>query len=209
LEAGNDLYRLLFPGLNHSLAEVITTSGRRNLDVIRADKSTVPLKLSLAGVDFREHVLSNAMAETDNYDAVLIDCPPSVDLFQTAALVAADYLLIPTQLDQLAVKGVRDVMQSLTTVQRISPRCSLAGIIPTFYDRVTSETHSQLVHLARIFKQKVFPPIPQDTKCREATRHGQTLWEYAPTSRALKGFKNNGKTLGGYAQVTQRIEELI
>lgn len=210
LEAGNDLYRLLLPGLSEPLVRVVMASGRSNLDLVRADKSTVPLKLALAGAQFREQVLANALARTD-YDLIFIDCPPSVDLFQTAALVAADYLLVPTQLDQLAVKGVRDVIQSLAAIHQAGhTKCSLAGVIPTFFDRVTSETQDQLYHLARVFKKKVLPPIPRDTKCREATRLGQTLWEYAPTSRALQGIDNgNGKPLGGYFQLLERISELM
>jgi chromosome partitioning protein len=211
LEAGDDLHRLLFPGLTQPLAQVTRSSGRPNLDVIRSNKKTVPLKLALSGVDFREFVLTQALQQTD-YDAILIDCPPSVDLFQTAALVAADYLLIPTQLDQLAVKGVLDVMHSLAAIQQTSQSgCMLAGVIPTFYDRVTNESHGQLMHLAKTFQKKVFPPIPLDTKCRESTRYGQTLWEYAPRSRALRGIQNgkNSKLLGGYVQVLEKVTELI
>lgn len=210
LEAGNDLYRLLFPGLNQPLPQVVTPSGRPNLDLIRADKSTVPLKLALAGVDFREQVLANALRGA-SYDLIFIDCPPSVDLFQTAALVAADYLLIPTQLDQLAVKGVRDVMHSLAAINRASrSSCDLAGVLPTFYDRVTSETRDQLIHLAQVFKKRVLPPIPRDTKCREATRLGQTLWEYDLNSRALKGVgTGEKKAVGGYIQLIERISEFV
>lgn len=211
LAAGNDLARLLTPGSGQPVTQVVTPSGRPNLDLIRSDKTTVPLKLALAGIDFREYVLVEVLEDQTDYDVILIDCPPSVDLFQTAALVAADYLIIPTQLDQLAVKGVRDVLQSLKTVQRGSrSACQLAGVIPTFYDRVTKESHDQLMHLAGAFGKRVLPPIPTDTKCREATRHGQSLWEYAPKSRALYGVQNGGGNyVGGYVQVVQRIEELL
>lgn len=212
LAAGNDLARLLTPGSGLPLAQVITSSGRPNLDLIRSDKSTVPLKLALAGLDFREYVLADTLCvEQADYDLALIDCPPSVDLFQTAALVAADYLIVPTQLDQLAVKGVRDMLQSLRAVhQARRSGCQLAGVIPTFYDRVTKESHDQLMHLAGAFGRRVWPPVPIDTKCREATRHGQTLWEYAPHSRALVGVRNGSNNpVGGYVQVIERLERLL
>jgi chromosome partitioning protein len=208
LETGDDLRRLLSPDLRLPLAQVVTPSGRPNLDVIRADKTTAVLKQILAGVDLREYVLADALARND-YDAIVFDCAPSVDLFHIAALVAADYIVIPTRLDKLAVNGVRDALQTLASLRRIS-RCQLAGIVPTFYERTTAESHLQLTHLAQTFGQRVLPPIPQDTRCREAARVGKTLWEYDPATRSLSGYENgNGKHLGGYNQVVERIKELL
>lgn len=209
LEPGNDLYKLLTPDNGLPISQAVTKA-RENLDVIRADKSTVRLKLTLAGLDERHLVLSDALAAAA-YDAILIDCPPSVDLFQTAALVAADYLIIPTQLSQLAIKGIKELLDSLKAVRRLAPtECQLVGIIPTLFNRSTTEQHEQLVHLAKLFKKLVYPPVPVDTKCNEATRAGQTLWEYAPQSRALQGFINGGgKSVGGYGQVMSRVEQLL
>lgn len=209
LPAGNDLYRLLTPDKPDPLPQ-IAFFARDNLDVIRADKSTVRLKLTLSGLDDRHLVLADALAEAA-YDAVLIDCPPSVDLFQTTALVAADYLLIPTQLNQLAIKGIKELLDSLKSVRRLSPtNCRLIGIVPTLFNRSTTEQFEQLRHLAGVFKSLVYPPIPTDTKCTEATRAGQTLWEYAPQSRALRGYVNgSGSPLGGYGQVLAKVKELL
>lgn len=209
MESSNELYKLLTPDNGLPLSQAAAPA-RENLDIIRADKTTVRLKLTLAGLDERHLVLRDALAAAA-YDAIFIDCPPSVDLFQTAALVAADYLLIPTQLSQLAVKGIKDLLDSLKAVKRLAPtNCQLAGIVPTLFNRSTTEQHEQLVHLAKLFKNLVYPPVPTDTKCTEATRAGQTLWEYAPQSRALQGFINGGgKAVGGYGQVLSRIEELL
>jgi chromosome partitioning protein len=209
LEPGGDLRRLLSPDLHEPLSQVAAPSGRKRLDVVRSDKTTAVLKQTLAGVTLREYVLTEALEAAD-YDVALLDCAPSVDLFHYAALVAADWLLIPTRLDKLAVNGVRDVIQTLASLQRVS-HCQLAGVIPTFYERVTRESHEQLLHLARSFGQQVLPPVPVDTQCREATRYGQTLWEYAPTARALVGFRPNGsaKWVGGYGQVLGRLKELL
>jgi chromosome partitioning protein len=208
MEMGDDLRRLLSPDQRLQLEQVVTPSGRSNLDVIRSDKTTAVLKQVLAGVDLREYVLADVL-EHANYDVVIFDCAPSVDLFHIAALVAADYIMIPTRLDKLAVNGVRDALQTLISLRRIS-HCQLAGIIPTFYERTTAESQLQLTHLARTFGRWVLPPIPQDTHCREAARVGKTLWEFDPATRALSGYeKGSGKHLGGYNQVVERIEELL
>lgn len=208
LPAGDDLRRLLSPDSRQPLAQVITPSGRPNLDVIRSDKTTAQIKQTLAGDGLAGFVLADALVDARAYAYVVLDCAPSVDLLQTAALVAADYLLVPARLDQLALKGVRDALQSLVTAKRVS-KCQLAGILPTFYEGVTRETHEQLRHLVEVFGGSVYPVIPADTRCREAPRLGQTLWELAPATRALQGIAGvDGRSLGGYRQALARIQEL-
>jgi chromosome partitioning protein len=178
------------------------------LDVIRSDKSSVALKQTLAGVTLREYVLADAL-EDAGHDVILLDCAPSVDLLHFAALVAANYLLVPTRLDKLAVNGVRDALQTLVSLKRIT-HCQLVGVLPTFYERVTKESHEQLIHLAQAFGRHVMPPIPQDTQCRVSSRFGKSLWDYDQNARALIGYESsNNKRIGGYIQVLERISELI
>ena len=165
------------------------------------------MKQTLAGVTLREYILADVL-QNAGYDVIVLDCAPSVDLLHFAALVAADYLLIPTRLDKLAVNGVRDALQTLSALKRIS-QCQVAGILPTFYERVTLESHEQLIHLAQTFGRLVLPPIPQDTQCRVATRYGKTLWDYAPNAKALNGYEQGSKLIGGYIQVLERIKELL
>jgi chromosome partitioning protein len=208
LPPGGDLRRLLLsPDGGVPLEQAVISSGLDHLDVIRSDRSTTALKQSLAGMTLREYVLADALSGS-TYDLILLDCAPSLDLLHFAALVAADYLLIPTRLDKLALNGVRDALQTLAGLKRVS-HCALAGILPTFYERVTLESHAQLLHLAQTFGRLVLPPIPQDTQCRVASRHGRTLWDYAPQTKALQGYEQGGKAVGGYRQALERIEELL
>lgn len=206
LQPGEELRLLLSPEMKQPLTEIVVGTSQINLDVIRSNKTTAALKQSLSGVTMREYVLLDAL-EKAHYDEIILDCAPSVDLLHFAALVAADYLLIPTRLDKLAINGVRDAIQSLAILRRIS-HCQLGGILPTFYERVTSESQEQLVHLANTFGRLVLPPIPQDTQCRVASRVGRSLWDYDPRMRALIGYENGNKQLGGYIQVLERIKEL-
>ncbi len=207
LPHGDDLRRLLSPDVQISLDHVMTPSGIDHLEIIRSDKSTTALKQSLAGVTLREYVLADVL-QGSSYDVITLDCAPSVDLLHFAAIVAANYLLIPTRLDKLAVNGVRDALQTLASLKRIS-HCQVAGILPTFYERVTLESQEQLVHLAQTFGRLVMPPIPQDTQCRVASRFGKTLWEFEPNTKALTGFERGNRQIGGYIQIMERIQELL
>lgn len=210
LPAGNDLYQLLFPGIYAPLGSVITATGRDNLDVVRSDKSSVNLKVAIGSIADRprEYLLDDAL-QGAGFDVVVLDCAPSVDILHTLAVVAAHYVLVPTRLDQLAVKGVRDMLVTLKSLARITT-CELGAIIPTFYDRTTRESYLQLKHLVEAFREYVWPPIPQDVVCRESSRFGQTLWEYSPGTRALVGYEDrNGRLIGGYQQVVDRIQEVL
>jgi chromosome partitioning protein len=195
------------------LDDLLVVQGRTNLNIIPSDKSTEAAKRILAGVDFREQVLATALEELgSHYDVVVIDCAPSVDVLHVAALVAGDWLVVPTKLDYLAVDGVREVLGSLAALKkrRVSAP-QVLGILPTFYDRTTNETLAQLKRLVNAFGNKVLPPIPVDTKLREAPAYGETVWEYAPKTRSVVGVSLNGKgrKAGGYVQFLERVKAVL
>jgi chromosome partitioning protein len=207
LPPGNDLYRLLLPGMAASLESSTFASGRQDLDVVRSDRTSANLKVAIGALSDRprEYILDDIL-QTAQYQVVVLDCAPSIDILHTLAVVASHYLLIPTRLDQLAVKGVRDMLSTLKSLERITT-CELGAIIPTFYDRTTNESYLQLRHLVETFRESVWPPIPQDVICRESTRFGRTLWEYAPGTRSLRGYEQGGRLIGGYEQVVERVEK--
>lgn len=185
---------------------------REQLDILPSDKSTEPAKRILSGLDFRERILSRLFSKIGNrYDVIFVDCAPSVDVLHVAALYAADYLLIPTRLDHLAIDGVTEVLNSLAAIRQNSEQgARLLGVIPTFYDRQTNESARQLKALADTFKGLVFPPIPVDTKLRECPAYGRTIWEYAPDSRSIVGVPNgSGKTVGGYASAVEIVRRIL
>lgn len=201
IQTGPDLKSVIMGGLP---LDTVVKEVRPNLWLLRSDKTTAQVKATLAGMDFREAALANILDGYD-YDVVIFDCAPSIDVLHTAALFAADYLVIPTKLDQFSVKGVSDVIQSLKTINRFYGHCQLAGVIPTFYDRQTNETQEQLVNLAKHLGKQVLPLVPVDNNFRIASREGKTLWEYAPTSRGIVGYESDGKYTGGYTQVVDRL----
>ena len=140
------------------------------------------LKLLAARMDIASGIGKYKRKQGMDFDMVIIDCAPSVDVLHTAALVAADGLIIPTRMDQFAIKGVLEMLRSLQSVQQATEsRCELIGILPTFYDRVTNESHNQLKNLVGSFKGLVWPPISQDVSCRTANRLGKSIWEMYPS----------------------------
>lgn len=187
------------------------TQARPNLWMLASDKSTEQAKRTLTGMAFREGILRTTLQELEKcFDVTVIDCAPSVDVLHVAAMVAATYVVIPTRLDYLAVDGVQEVIRSMAQIRQAGtaiPR--VFGILPTFYDRQTSETVLQLRTLASAFQALILAPIPTDVKLREAPAHGLTIWEYAPTCRSIAGMAIGNGHRGGYSEFVERIKGVL
>ena len=153
-----------------------------------SDRMTENTKRHVTALDFRVYVLATSLEKAD-YDVTIMDCAPSADVLHVSALVASDFLLVPTRLDPLSAHGVGQVLAMMKTVQSRGHKLRFFGVLPTFYERRTKETYEQLKSLAQRFGELVWPPIPQDTKAREAPAYGKTLWEYAAGSSAIRGYE--------------------
>jgi chromosome partitioning protein len=202
VDEGNDLA----PLLNGQRFERCRVPARKGLDVVRSDKETATLKNVIAGRDYREMVLVDALTVVAGYDLVLFDCAPSLDVLHRAALTAATHLIVPTRLDQFAVKGVVEILRTTAEINRRGGACTLAGIVPTFYDRTTAETQRQLENLAGAFGPQLWPMIPVDNQVRNANREGKSIWEFNGKARSVIGIEGMG---GGYQAVLNRLMGLV
>jgi len=209
------LGKLKSPGLYHLIVEedplgACVVQARANLWIVPSDKKTEKANRYLTSVDYREHVLQKALPSCyPYYDVALIDLAPSINVLHVAALAAADLVLIPTKLDHMALDGVNEIVRSIAEINQQGGNIADVAIIPTFYDRTTRETQTQLAALVNAYKDKVWPPIPADTRLREASVYGQVLYEYAPKSAALVGYPWGDKTLGGYRAVVEKLSGVI
>ncbi len=207
LDKAPALHRWIAGGLSSS--DVITQA-RENLGVILSNKETETTKRYVATLDFRENVLIDKLEKVNGYDIVVIDLAPSLDTMHVAAMVASDFVLIPTKLDYLAIDGVNEVLHTVAQVQKQGYDIESFSILPTYFDRRTKETLTNLKELAASFPNNIWPPIPDDTKVRESSAYGQTLWEYAPKTPALLGYESKGKRVGGYNSALQYfIDEVV
>lgn len=205
LEKNPGLYRLIV--MEEPLQKILL-SARPNLDVLASDKRTEKVKRHITLSDFREGILADILRSTA-YHAILIDMAPSMDVLHVNGLVASDWVVIPTRLDALAVDGVKEILLTMGEVSQRGHSFQGYSVLPTFFDRTTRETLAQFQDLARTFGGRVWPPIPQDTRVREASAYGKTLWEYTPDSPAMLGYIEGKQRLGGYRQTIDRIREVI
>jgi chromosome partitioning protein len=185
--------------------EKVAIPTRENLEIIPGDKRTEKAKRTIVISNFPTETIARALKHAE-YDIVILDLAPSLDVLHVSALMASDWVLIPTKLDAMAVDGVNEVLRSMGEVVERGHKLGYS-ILPTFYDRTTRETMVQLKALVGIFNERVWPPIPQDTKAREAPAFGKSLWEYCPHSPAVIGFDD--ERTSGYVSTLSRLMESL
>jgi chromosome partitioning protein len=214
LKKSNGLYRLL---VDEEPVDQIAVAARAELDVIANDKTNERVTAHMMQQDFREYAVARALESAINYELIILDMPPSANVLHVASLVAADYVVIPAKMDWAALEGVSEILttiRSLARIPSVTPP-ALIGVLPTMYDRTTNETVENIKRLkTNVGADQILPPIPTDTRVREANARGLTIWEYAPTSPAALGyqngspFRNSKGFVGGYlhlAEITQTM----
>ena len=214
IQPNNGLYRLLVEG--QPVAQTVTPA-RDHLDVIANDHTAELVRLHAMQASFREYLLHTAL-ENAPYDLILLDTAPSTDVLHVSALVASDYLLIPAVMDYLPIESVTKILRtnaSLGQIPNVEPP-AVIGVLPTMFDRTTNETARNVQKLADVIGAgMILPPVPRDTKIREASHRGMTVWEYAPNCQGAIGYKNGSKSqnsrglTGGYLHLAEIIEKLI
>jgi chromosome partitioning protein len=194
------------------LAEV-TVQARDNLLVLAGDKSTDRVLGKLreeqwGAAEFAERLRSEG--EALEIQAILLDLAPSLNHLQIAAMLASDYVIIPTRLRFTDMDGVSEITHSIVETSRRSSMPKRFFLLPTFFDRVTRETAQRLNELAAAFGRQVWLPIPQDVKLAEAPGRGMTIWEYSPQCAGVQGYLNGeGKHIGGYETILSEMIRLM
>ena len=185
--ASPNIYDVLINGADVKRAVVETPYG----DVLPANKALTGATVEMIGIDKREYLLKNALAQlSDRYDYILIDCPPSLELLTLNALCAADQVLIPVQCEYYALEGLSDLMTTLRAVKRTyQPQIGIFGLVLTMYDGRTKLSMQVAQEVRRHFPGKVFASvIPRNVRLSEAPSHGLPITVYDRCSRGAESY---------------------
>ena len=147
--------------------------------------------VELVGAPSREFKLKEALDPVrEQYDYILIDCPPSLGLLVVNALTAADSVLIPVQAEYFALEGVGQLISVIQLVQQdLNPNLQVLGALITMYSGSQKLSQEVLSELYRYFPRKIFRVVvPRAIKLAEAPAQGKTIFEYAPASRGAKAY---------------------
>lgn len=199
-DVGKSVYDLLID--NAELNEVIIKTKFRNLSVI-------PATINLAGVDIElmdksrlepnfskgqqlKKYLSKAKEE---YDYIIIDCPPSLGILTTNALTASDSVIIPVQCEFFALEGIMQLLNTIMLAQRnLNPTLTIEGVLLTMLDSRTNLGLEVVEEIKSYFKERVYDTIiPRLVRLSEAPSHGKPILAYDPQSRGTEAYLNLAK----------------
>ena len=162
-----------------------------------------PATIQLAGAEIelvsamaRESILKEAVSSVvDEFDYVLIDCPPSLGLLTINALIAADSIIIPIQCEYYALEGVAKLLESMNMVKkRMNPDLEIFGVVMTMFDTRTSLSKQVVEEVETYFGKKMFNTvIPRNVKIAEAPSYGQPVCMYAPISKGASAYAKLAK----------------
>ena len=173
------------------------------LDIISADKNLVGANLELVDIPGREFRLRERIAEIRaDYDFILIDCPPALDLLTLNALIAADSVLIPIQCEFFALEGVSELMDTIDRIRdAFQHPLKIEGIVLTMYDDRTNLTRQVAADLRQFFKDEVLHTIiPRSIRLAEAPSFGKSILTYDPRSKGAESYIKLAKEILAHEQ---------
>ena len=160
-------------------------------DVLPSNKALAGAGIELIGMEHREFLLKRALEQVaDQYDFILIDCPPSLELLTLNALCAADSILVPVQAEYFALEGLSDLMNTIRIVRRsLNPQLELDGVLLTMFDGRTNLALQVAEEVKHYFPGKVFATvIPRNVRLSEAPSHGKPITAYDRTCRGAEAY---------------------
>lgn len=171
--------------------EAILPTNLAGLSVLPSSSSLVAAELELAPVMGREFKLRRAFHAIQNdYDFILIDCPPALSLLTLNGFACAQRVLVPVQCEYLALEGLSELLTTIELVQiNLNPALELGGIIMTMYDNRSALSREVVEEVRLHFTQTFQTVIPRNVRAAEAPSHGMTLLEYAPQSAAARAYR--------------------
>ena len=185
-EAQN-MYNVLIDGVDAAGVIVKTPYG----DVLPSNKILSGAGVELVMLEGREFVLKNVLASVrDNYDYVLIDCPPSLEMLTLNSLCAADTVLIPVQCEYFVLEGLTDLMSTIRMIKKsLNPDLEIEGVLLTMYDSCTNFSAQVAAEIKKFYKQKTYNvAIPRNIRIAEAPSHGKPVTSYDRPSRGSLAY---------------------
>lgn len=186
--------------IKHSIYDVVINQIPAQEAIVKTKFGDVlPSSADLAGAavelitsDYREHQLEKALEKIKvDYDVILIDCPPSLEMLTLNGLCAADSILVPVQCEYFALEGLSDLMGTLRMVKKkINPRLEIFAVVLTMYDGRTNFCAQVAEEVRRHFPGKVFSNVvPRNIRLAEAPSHGVPVTAYDKSSRGALAYK--------------------
>jgi chromosome partitioning protein len=173
------------------LIDILQPTELETLRVAPASRELVGATMELSQESDRHQRLGEALATIQlDFDYILIDCPPSLDILTVNALIAADSVLIPIQCEYFALEGVSELATTIQEIRKAAnPRLELEGVLLTMFDERTNLSNQVMADLKAFFGDKVLSTIiPRNIRLGEAPSHGRPILLYDIKSKGAEAY---------------------
>jgi len=195
-ETDANVYNVLVNGEN--IAENIMETQYKNLSIIPSNVDLAGAEIELVSFNNREFLLKEAIKSVkDEFDYILIDCPPSLGLLTLNAFAAADSVIIPIQCEYYALEGLGQLTKTVSTIkQSINKDIEIEGILLTMFDKRTNLSSVVYDEVKKFFPEKVYKTvIPRNVRLSEAPSFGEAIISYDKFSKGAHAYKALAKEL--------------
>ena len=173
------------------IKEVINKEVLENLDIIPTSIDLSAAEIELIGVDDKEYIFRNAIDQVkDQYDFVIIDCPPSLSMLTINAMTTADSVIVPIQCEYYALEGLSQLIHTVELVKdRLNSKLEIEGVVFTMYDARTNLSLQVVENVKDNLQQNIYKTIiPRNIRLAEAPSYGLPINKYDPKSTGAESY---------------------
>ena len=199
--ARRSIYHALMHGV--PMKDLVLPCNLEGLHLVPSEKNLVGATIELVDQPEREQVLRKKLEGLrGQFNFILLDCPPALDLLTLNALVAADSVIVPVQCEYFALEGVSELLDTLIRIRRShNPKLAVEGILLTMYDERTNLSHQVQDDLRDFFGDQVFSTvIPRNVRLAEAPSFGKPIFLYDPECRGASSYLELAQEVIGHDQ---------
>lgn len=173
------------------IEEVLQKETMENLDVLPTNIDLSAAEIELIDVENKEFIVRNSIQKIrDNYDFVIIDCPPSLSMLTINAMTTADSVLVPIQCEYYALEGLSQLIHTVELVKdRLNPDLEIEGVVFTMYDARTNLSLQVVENVKDNLQQNIYKTIiPRNIRLAEAPSYGMPINQYDPKSAGSESY---------------------
>jgi chromosome partitioning protein len=187
----NTIYELMIGEC--SVEECLIPNVIENLSLLPSNVNLAGAEIELIGVEEKEFILKKEIEKIkENYDYLIIDCPPSLNTLTVNAMTTADTVLVPIQCEYYALEGLTQLIHTINLVkQRLNPNLEIEGVVFTMFDARTNLSLQVVENVKSNLKQTIYKSIiPRNVRLAEAPSHGLPINLYDPKSAGAEGYRD-------------------
>lgn len=195
-ELENTVYELILGDC--TINDCIIKNVNKNLSIIPANVNLAAAEIEILDIDKKEYLLKKEIDWVkDDYDYILIDCPPSLSMLTINAMTTADKVLVPIQCEYYALEGLSQLIHTINLVrERLNRNLDIEGVVFTMYDTRTNLSQQVVENVKDNLQQYVFETmIPRNVRLAEAPSYGSPITDYDPKSIGAVSYINLAKEL--------------